>query len=114
MPTLIFDIETVGYDFEQLSPVIQKNILKNLKTDEEKEGAMARIGLSPISGEIVAMGLLNSETNQGKVYFQAPDSELKDYEKDGIAYLVKTEKEILENFWADVKFFNQIVSFNGS
>ena len=113
MPTLIFDIETVGYDFDKLSPVIQKNILKNLNTDAEKEGAMARTGLSPISGEVAAIGLLNAETNQGKVYFQAPGSDLKDYEKDGVAYLVKTEKEILENFWADVKFFNQIVSFNG-
>lgn len=113
MPALIFDIETIGYDFDLLSPIIQKNILKNLKTDEEKEGALARTGLSPISGEVVAIALLNSETNKGKVYFQAPDSDLKNYEKDRVEYLVRTEKEILENFWADVNFFNQIISFNG-
>jgi len=110
---LIFDIETVGFDFEKLSSIVQKNILKNLTTDAEKEGAMARTGLSPISGEIVALAMLNSETNKGRVYFQAPDSEIKNYEKDGVEYLVKTEREILESFWFDIKFFDSIVSFNG-
>ncbi len=111
MPQLIFDIETVGYDFSQLSPVIQKNLLKYAKTDEQKEGIMARTGLLPISGEIVAIAMLNLESNQGKVYFQAEG--VKDYEKGGIKYEVKTEKEMLKNFWQDVKFYNQLISFNG-
>ncbi|HPI66948.1 MAG TPA: ribonuclease H-like domain-containing protein [bacterium] len=110
---LIFDIETTGFDFDKLSPVMQKNLLKNLVTNEEKEGAMARTGLNPLTGEIVAVAMLNSDSGKGKVYFQAPEINIENYEKGGVEYVVKTEKEILENFWADIKFFPQVISFNG-
>jgi len=113
MSTLIFDIETYGKPFENLSPVMQKNLLKNVKTNEEKESVMTRTGLSPLTGEIVAIALLNSDSGKGKVYFQAPQGGVENYEKDGVEYVVKTEKEILENFWIDIKFFTQVISFNG-
>lgn len=113
MSTLIFDIETCGRPFEALSPVLQKNLLKNTKTDEEKEGIMARTGLSPVSGEVVAIAMMNAETKKGKVYFQAPGGGVENYVNEGVEYVVAAEKEILENFWFDIKNFNLIVSFNG-
>lgn len=111
MSQLIFDIETFGYDFNKLDPIIQENLLKHTETDEQKEGIMARTGLLPISGEIVAIAMLNPQTNQGKVYFQAEG--VKNYEKGGVKYEVKTEKEMLINFWQDIKFYDQLISFNG-
>lgn len=113
MSTLIFDIETYGRPFEDLSPVLQKNLLKNAKTDEEKEGIMSRTGLSPVSGEIVAIAMMNMESKKGKVYFQAHQGGVENYENAGVEYVVASEKEILENFWQDIKNFNLIVSFNG-
>ncbi len=113
MSKLIFDIETYGYSGDKLDPVVAESLTKHAQIDEEKEGILARTGLYPVSGEIVAIAVLNPETKQGKVYFQAPDGKVEDYEKDGIQYIVKTEKEILEQFWQDVKFYQQIISYNG-
>ena len=113
MPKLIFDIETLGYENDKLDPIIKESLLKYAENDEEKEGILARTGLLPVSGEIIAIGMLNAETNKGRVYFQSPKKELKNYEKDNIEYLIKTEKEMLENFWQDVKHYNQLITFNG-
>jgi DNA polymerase elongation subunit (family B) len=113
MANLVFDIETVGVKFEELDPVIQKNFLKSAKTKEEEEEIKDRTGLAPVSGEVVAIALLNPETGKGRVYFQAPDGGAEDYEKDGVEYLVKTEKEILEAFWEDIKLYQTIISYNG-
>ena len=112
-PQLVFDIETYGHDFKTLNPIIQENFLKHLKTEEEKEEIKTRTGLFPISGEIVAIAMLNPESKNGKVYFQSNENGIKDYEKDGVEYIVKDEKGILEAFWNDIKFYQQIISFNG-
>jgi len=136
MNKLIFDIETLGHNFDNLDPVIQENFLKNKETparnttparkaalnaagghsvaggEKEKEDVMSRTGLWPVSGEIVAIAMLNPETNQGKVYFQA-NKDVEDYEKDGMQYKIKTEKEMLGSWWQDVKHYDQIISFNG-
>ena len=113
MPKLVFDIETRGYFGEELDPIIKESLLRYAASDEEKEGILERTGLYPVSGEVVAIAMLNPETNKGKVYFQAPNSAVKDYQKDGVEYIVKPEKEILECFWQDVKFFDQLITFNG-
>ncbi|OGM89511.1 hypothetical protein A3J77_01220 [Candidatus Wolfebacteria bacterium RBG_13_41_7] len=113
MSQLVFDIETRGFEDKDLDPVILESLLKHAATDEEKEGVVERTGLWPVSGEIVAIGMLNPETNLGKVCFSAPQGNLKDYEKAGVQYLVKNEKEMLEVFWQDVKHYNQLITFNG-
>ncbi len=120
MPQLIFDIETFGQDLNTLPASIQKTLLGGAETDEEKEGVLARTGLCPLSGEIITLAMFNPETNKAKVYFQAPVGlpadgvgGVTDYEKDGAQYQVKTEKEILSSFWQDVKFYDQLISFNG-
>ena len=113
MSQLIFDLETFGYDFDQLDPVIQENFLKYAETDEERENIKTRTGLYPVSGEIVALAMINPATTKGKVFFQAPSSGLKNYEKDGVEYQIGSEKEILINFWQAVKNYQQIITFNG-
>jgi len=91
---------------------MNKLIFEYAKTEEEKEEIKARTGLIPIAGEIVAIAMLNPETNKGKVYFSAPQGEMENYEKDGIQYEVKNEKEILEFFWQDIKNYDQIIGYN--
>ena len=113
MSKLIFDIETYGYSGDKLDPVIAKSLTKRAETEEEKQKILDRTGLYPVSGEIVAIAVLNPESKQGKVYFQAPEEKALDYEKDSVQYMVKTEKEILEQFWQDVKFYQQLISYNG-
>ncbi len=121
MAKIIFDIETIGEDFEEMDEttqeVLTRWIEKSASNDEEKKVKMSEMkegmGFSPMTGEIVAIGVLDAETEKGAVYFQAPDSDIKEFEKDGIKYKTGSEKEILEEFWRVVEHADEFVSFNG-
>ncbi len=113
MSKVVFDIETRGFEGDELDPIIKENLLKNVVTEEEQVDVLARSGLLPISGEVVAIAMLNPDTNKGKIYFQAPELENKNYEQNGVEFIVATEKEILEKFWLDIKFYDQIITYNG-
>ena len=121
MATLIFDIETIGEDYDLLDATTQKMLTRWLKKEsydaEEYEQALADIknglGFSPLTGEIVAIGVLDMEKNKGAVYYQAPGQENADEEIDGIVFKQKTEAEMLESFWQGAKNYQNFVSFNG-
>lgn len=114
MTKIVFDIETVGVDFETLDEKSQEYLLKYAENDEEKEEIKTkRLSLYPFTGEVVAIGMYNPDTEKGAMYFQAPDEEIKSFVKDNVEYSVGTEKEILEKFWANVKNYGQFVTFNG-
>lgn len=114
MTKVVFDIETIGMDFETLDEKSQEYLLKYAENDEEKaEIKNQRLALYPFTGEIVAIGIYNPDTEKGAVYFQAPKEEIKSFTKGGIEYSVGSEKEILKKFWADVKNYNQFITFNG-
>jgi len=112
MPRLIFDIETVGVDFDTLDKSSQDYLLKFADSPEEQEKAKNSTSFSPLLGEIVAIGILNPDTSKGAVYYQA-GKEKKETEEEGVQYFPSTEKEILENFWEIMTHYNQIVTFNG-
>lgn len=148
MSKVIFDIETIG-EFEALDEDSQQYLLKYAEDEKEKSESKKRTALWPFTGQIVAIGLLNPDTEKGKVYFQAPhqelDTELKKYisnsnganfireprterssgtgqapnekikpfSENNIDFKACSEKEILENFWQDVKSYNQFITFNG-
>ena len=88
--------------------------MKYAKDEVEKEEIKSqRLGLYPLTGEIVTIGMYNPDTERGAVYFQAPEEEIAPYVKKTIEYSTGAEKEILEKFWADIKNYNQFVTFNG-
>lgn len=109
---LIFDIETIGVDFENLDKISQDYILKYASTEEEEAQAKEKLGFSPLTGEIVAIGVLNPDTNKGAVYLQADDS-LPSQLEEGIELVVGSEKDILKKFWEAVSRYNFFISFNG-
>ena len=122
MSKIVFDIETIGADFDEMPAEVQKYILKSGGEDDKKgQEAKERLGLWPLTGEIVAICLLNPETNKGRVYFQAPASpnrgegnkKIEPLIEDGIEYLQMSEKEILEKFWQEIKNYDQFITFNG-
>jgi len=113
MSKIIVDIETIGVDFESFDPESQEYLLKLSKTSEEKESGKKKLGLYPLTGEIVAIGMLNPETMKGTVLFQDKKSGTAKSEEDGIVYESGTEKEILEKFWEIVATYNQVITFNG-
>lgn len=118
---LVFDIETVGEEWSELDKTTQENLtwyLKESSRDEEefeyelkqvKEG----LGLSPLTGFIVAIGAFDTESKKGAVYFSAPGATLEETEVDGIAYKPMSEKQMLEQFWKVASTINEFVSFNG-
>jgi len=121
MPRLVFDIETVGEDFDSLDKTSQEALswwiekeaateAEYKKTLEEMKG---RMGFSPLTAEIVALGVLDYERNQGAVCFQAPGEEVKEFEEDGFKFKQMSEKEMLENFWQGANQYDEFISFNG-
>jgi len=119
---LIFDIETVGADFDAFDETTQKNltrwIKKESKNDDEYKEALKDLkdglGFSPLTAEIVAIGTLDYEKNQGGIYFQAPGETIADFTEDGVKYKQMAEKEMLEYFWKEIApKYQEFISFNG-
>lgn len=121
MPKLIFDIETIGFDFDSLDAMTQESLTRWIKKESESEEEYKAaledlkngLGFSPLTGEIIAIGVLDYEKNQGAVYFQAPNQEIAEFEEAGIKFKQMTEKEMLENFWKGATKYDEFVSFNG-
>jgi len=110
---IIIDIETIGRDFDSLDEISKEYILRYAETEEEIQAAKEGLGFSPLTGEIVTIGMLNPDTERGAVYFQSPEILQEPVERDGIEYIPDTEAGILRRFWDAVKFYDQIITFNG-
>lgn len=121
MAQLIFDIETIGENFDKLDSTTQESltrwIRKESQNEEEYRAALEDmkngLGFSPLTGEIVVIGVFDAEKDKGAIYYQAPGQKNKDFEENGIVYRQCTEKEMLERFWEGAKQYNEFVSFNG-
>ena len=124
MQRLIFDIETIGEDFNELDEVTQDNLTSWIKKDSKNEedfnialkDLKKGMGLSPLTGEIVAIGLLEAEEDRGAVYYQDLDKNPPaggETDEEGIKYKAMDEKEMLKKFWEIAKKTDQLISFNG-
>ncbi len=119
MATLVFDIETVGESWDALDvttrDILSRWILRTAKNEEEREVEMKDLreglGFSPLTGQIVAIGLYDLERKQGVVYYQGEGEE----EREEGEYVLKprTEKEMLEDFWEGAQSYDTFVTFNG-
>lgn len=119
MSALIIDIETSGEDWEQIDDQT-KTLLKDRITrwhpeleDSAEDSARNELGFSPFTGEIVALGLLDSDTNKGAVYYQAPGKKIADQDQGGIKLSVQTEKEMLEKFWTLSDRYTHFITYSG-
>ncbi|RJQ51438.1 MAG: 3'-5' exonuclease [Nitrospiraceae bacterium] len=110
---IVIDIETVGRDFESLDNISKEYLLKYAETEEDVKAAKEGLGFSPLTGEIVAIGMLNPETNNGAVYFQSPEILQEPLKENGIEFVPDTEAGILRRFWEAVRHYDQIITFNG-
>lgn len=121
MSTLIIDIETIGHDFDSFDKATQENLtwwIRNESSSEEeyqselqklKEG----LGFSPLTGEVVAIGVLDYEKQQGVVYYQAPGSSEVEKTDGAITYKPMSEATMLESFWKGALQYKTFVTFNG-
>ena len=125
VPKLIFDIETIGVDFDALDTVTQESLTRWIKKeaagetdyetmlDELKSG----LGFSPLTGEIVTIGILDYHTGQGEVCFAAPGEKLEmrdeKLETAEIKFQPMDEKAMLQKFWDIARKYPYFITFNG-
>lgn len=121
MPKLIFDIETVGENFDSLDETTQNVLTRWLEKEsmDKKDYKIALenlkndLGFSPLTGEIVAIGVLDADKDKGAVYFQAPGENVQEFEENNIKFKPMAEKEMLENFWKGAEKYQEFITFNG-
>lgn len=121
MSKLVFDIETVGEDFEQMDKTTQETLTKWIKREAENEKEYEKMlaelkdgmGFSPLTGAIVAIGILDVEKDKGVVYFQSPNNQSEEFEEGKFTFKPMPEKEMLEKFWEGAKQYQEFISFNG-
>jgi len=113
MPKIVFDIETIGVDFDTLTEDEQGYILKYAEDEKKIKETKNKLGFWPFTGEIAAICLYNPETKKGRTYFQAPQQKIKPFVEENIEYEAIDEKIILQKFWEHIKNYNQFITFNG-
>jgi hypothetical protein len=120
MPRLVFDIETIGEEFISMDETTKHSLTKRIKKEadteeeynnlvEDMEGGFA---LSPLTGEIVAIGVLDADTMKGAVYFQAPKADIPESEEEGIKFKPMSEKDMLVQFWELAKGAGEFIGYN--
>lgn len=113
MPSVVFDIETIGSSWNGLHDRQQEYLLKGAETEEEQEHAKGMLALWAPTAQIVTIALMNPTSKKGKVYFQTNGTHVDEFEEDGAEYVTGSEKDILEHFWRDITRFDHFITFNG-
>lgn len=121
MRTLVFDIETIGEEWTALDDttrhLLTRWIDRSGKTEEERAAELTDLkeglGFSPLTGSIVAIGLYDLEQEKGVVYYQSNGEKTEDLREGSVILKVRSEKEMLEDFWAGAKAYDTFVTFNG-
>src|SRR5512135_254817 len=98
MTRVVFDIETLAFPLESFDTVQQEYLLKFAKTPEERIEAIQKLSLTPFTAETLAIGMLNPDSNQGRVFYRAPKSEPTISEDGLVEFIPGSEIDILEGF----------------
>ncbi len=113
MTSIVFDIETLALPIDTLDEVQKEYIFKFATTDEEREEEALKLNLYPLTAQVLAIGMLNPDTNAGKVLYQANISEQFMSDDGKIEYQSGDEAFVLKSFWDNVEKYDRIVTFNG-
>lgn len=113
MNKVVFDIETLGFPLESFDEKQQEYLMKFAETDEEKIEVIQKLNLSPLTAKIIAIGMLNPDSNQGKVFYDAPAEEPWSSEDGMIEFVASDERSMLEDFWKTITHYAQFITFNG-
>lgn len=113
MSVLVFDIETLGRPPETFDEAQTAYLFRGAETEEARLEEINRLNLSPLTAEVLAIGMLNPDTGGGRVLFRA-DGDRRFQSEDGkIDYLPGDEPTILKMFWEDIRNYDRFVTFNG-
>ncbi len=117
---LIFDIETVGMNFNDLDDSQQEYLLRYAIKEPNQEireskifDAIRYLNLYPFTAKIVSLALLNIETEKLLVLFLGKTEDSFNDSENNIKYRAFSEPELIKIFWEQVAKSNQLISFNG-
>jgi len=111
--TLIFDIETVGMDFDTLDELSKEHIKKHSEKEEGLDEAKERLGLSPLTGRVITIGTLEYGTDTGVVLIENSDALVPQELESGVKLVSGSEAQILTHFWKLAQNYTTFVTFNG-
>jgi len=121
MATLVFDIETSAVPLDSFDESSQEYLMRpanNLPTSEEQEAKREELtrmmNLWPFTAQVVCIAMINAETLRGQVIFIADDFESNTCDVTGVDFMpVMDEVELLNQFWAVARHYDNVVTFNG-
>jgi DNA polymerase elongation subunit (family B) len=112
--TVVLDIETAGHSWDSLDDAQKTYLRKNARTDEEKERLPERLSLWPLTGKIIVVAMLNSETGRGRIWYEKADGRTEETSADGrFKFVGDSESVFLAEFWKAMRRFQRFVTFNG-
>jgi predicted PolB exonuclease-like 3'-5' exonuclease len=113
MKKLVIDIETVGTPWEEHDSYVREYLIKGMN-EAEAEEEKRRGALSPFTGKIVTIGIVNAETGRSCAMYEVPGQTEVITRKEGMRTLISgSEKQILEKFWDYLDKEDRFISFNG-
>lgn len=117
---IVFDIETVGYEFENLDESRREFILRYAEKEknevartEKIEEAIRYLNLYPFTAKICSIGMLNTQTENSLILFEGEENDEWTGEDKNVSYKSLPEGKILNTFWEYVKKAEKVISFNG-
>jgi DNA polymerase elongation subunit (family B) len=114
--TVVFDIETVGIPWLDLDPLHREAVTRGAEDGEQYRTRKEWRSLSPFASKPVVVAMLNPETGQGKIWYEAEGEgeRVSTVSADGqFDQIGCGEKAMLEEFWATLARFDRVVSYNG-
>ncbi len=117
---IVFDIETVGFELENLAESQQEFLLRYAEKEKdetlrnEKKDEVARyLSLYPYTAKIISIGLLNTVTEGTMVLFTSEEGENWEVSEKNIKYESLPEIELLQHFWNYLAKTDKVITFNG-
>ncbi|HEX2866645.1 MAG TPA: ribonuclease H-like domain-containing protein [Ignavibacteriales bacterium] len=120
MKKILLDIETCGCSLKELSASQQELLLRDAENEKDTETKSLKLleierSLSyyPYTSKVIAIGLLDVETEKSAVYYESENKEEWTEEETSTKYLGRSECDMLKSFWKVMAQTDLVITFNG-
>ncbi|NUM70192.1 MAG: ribonuclease H-like domain-containing protein [Ignavibacteriaceae bacterium] len=117
---VVFDIETYGLPFDDLSESQQEYLLRDAEKEQDPvlrekktEDAKGLMALFPFTAKVIVIGFYIVDSGKTVVLYETPDGSDERITENDITYVGSDEKKLIENFWRMAAETQQLISFNG-
>jgi len=112
--TVVLDIETTAAAWDSFDNAQQTYLLRNSRSEEERERLPETLSLWPFTGKIITVAMLNPGTSRGRVWYEKSDGRAEETSEDGLFQFIGDEEPtFLAEFWKAMRRFQRFVTFNG-